>query len=125
MESDIKVKATAAQMNLFSNLYCVKRFVHIEWLNDGKCRNLYEVTLRHADSAGELHGTYTVEYLMKKFREYAYTNLPCHIAGVVNGLINDVHSVLSVLGDKQNVMEFINDALQKESVNVYVQNKAK
>lgn len=122
MESDIKVKATSDQMAMFSSLYCVKWCERIKWLDDGKRRWLYKVTLRHADSAGELHGTYTVETLMKKFSEDAYTNLPCHIAGVVKGLMNDVQSVLSVLGDKRKVTDFINDALQEEDINVKVCN---
>ena len=120
MESDIKVKATEDQMYIFRSLYCVKLSERIKWLNDGKRRWLYKVTLRHADSAGELHGTYTVETLMKKFSEQAYTNLPCHIAGVVKGLMTEVQSVLSVLGEKQAVTDFINDALQTSSVNVKV-----
>lgn len=122
MESDIKVKATSDQMTMFSNLYCVKWCERIKWLGDNKGRWLYKVTLRHADSAGELHGTYTVETLMKKFREDAYTNLPCYIAGVVNDMVKTCGSVLSVLGDKQDVTDFINDALQKKGVSVKVCN---
>lgn len=109
-------------MEIFSNLYCVKWRERIKWLDDGKRRWLYKVTLRHADSAGELHGTYTVETLMKKFSEVAYTNLPCHIAGVVKSLVTDVQSVLSVLGDKRKVTDVINDAIQKKGVNVKVYN---
>ena len=60
MESDIKVKATSKQMMMFGNLYCVKWCERIKWLGDSKGRWLYKVTLRHADDAGELHGTYTV-----------------------------------------------------------------
>ena len=122
MESDIKVKATSDQMTIFSNLYCVKWCERIKWLDDSKRRWLYKVTLRHADSAGELHGTYTVETLMKKFSEDAYTNLPCYIAGVVKGLMTDVQSVLSVLGEKRTVTDVINDALQKKGMNVKVCN---
>lgn len=123
MESDIKVKATSDQMAMFSNLYCVKWCERIKWLDDGKRRWLYKVTLRHADSAGELHGTYTVETLMKKFSEDAYTNLPCHIAGAVKDLMKTCGSVLSVLGDKRDVADFINDALQKEGMSVKVCNR--
>lgn len=122
MESDIKVKATSDQMTMFSNLYCVKWCERIKWLYDSKGRWLYKVTLRHADSAGELHGTYTVETLMRKFSEDAYTNLPCHIAGVVKGLMTDVQSVLSILGEKRTVTDFINDALQKKGFNMKVCN---
>lgn len=122
MESDIKVKATSDQMTMFRNLYCVKWCERIKWLDDGKQRWLYKVTLRHADSAGELHGTYTVETLMKKFSEDAYTNLPCYIAGVVHSLVTDVQSVLSVLGEKRTVTDVINDALKKKGVNVKVCN---
>ena len=120
MESDIKVKATQEQMRMFGELYCVKWCERIKWLGDSKGRWLYEVTLRHADSAGELHGTYTVETLMKKFREDAYTNLPCYIAGAVNDLLKGCEMVLSVIGEKQKVTDFINDALQQKGVDLKV-----
>ena len=122
MESDIKVKATSEQMMMFGNLYCVKWCERIKWLGDSKGRWLYKVTLRHADDAGELHGTYTVETLMKKFREDAYTNFPCYIAGVVNALIKGCGLVLSALGDKQEVTDLINASLQKKGVKVKVIN---
>lgn len=122
MESDIKVKATRMRMDIFCSLYCVKRLEFVKWLGDSKGRSLYNITLRHADSAGELRGTYTVETLMKKFSEDAYTNLPCHIAGEVHRLVNDVQRVLSVLGDKRKVTDVINEALQKQGVNIKVCN---
>lgn len=122
MESDIKVKATSEQMSMFGNLYCVKRCERIKWLGDGKGRWLYKVTLRHADDAGELHGTYTVETLMRKFSEDAYTNFPCYIAGAVKELIKGCELVLSAIGDKQKVTDLINDALQKKGMNVKVCN---
>lgn len=122
MESDIKVKATSDQMAMFRNLYCVKWCERIKWLDDGKQRWLYKVTLRHPEDVGELHGTYTVETLMKKCSNDAYVNLPCYIAGVVKSLMTDVQSVLSVLGEKQTVTDVINDALQKKGVNVKVCN---
>lgn len=120
MESDIKVKATSDQMEIFSRLYCVKWCERIKWLYDSKGRWLYKVTLRHADDAGELHGTYTAETLMKKFREDAYTNFPCYITGVVKDLIKNCELVLPVIGEKQEVTAFINEALQKKGMNVKV-----
>ena len=120
MESDIKVKATSEQMRMFGELYCVKWCERIKWLGDSKGRWLYKVTLRHADSAGELRGTYTVETLMKKFREDAYTNFPCYIAGAVNELVKGCELVLSALGDKQKVTDLINNALQKKGMNLKV-----
>ena len=95
----------------------------IKWLYDSKGRWLYKITLRHADDAGELRGTYTVETLMRKFSEDGYTNLPCYIAGRVNDLMKTCQSTLTILGDKRKVTDVINDALQKKSVNVKVYNK--
>lgn len=120
MESDIKVKATSEQMDVFYKLYCVKWCERIKWLNDGKSRWLYKIRLRHSEEVGELRGMYTVETLMKKFREEAYINLPYYIAGVVNGLIKDCQSVLSAIGDKQKVTVLINDALKQKGVNVKI-----
>lgn len=120
MESNIKVKATSEQMDVFYKLYCVKWCERIKWLNDGKRRWLYKIKLRHSEEVGELRGTYTVETLMKKFREEAYVYLPCYIAGVVNGLIKDCQSVLSAIGDKQKVTVLINDALKQKGVNVKI-----
>lgn len=120
MESDIKVKATSEQMDIFFSLYCVKWCERIKWLGDSKGRWLYKVTLRHSEDAGELHGTYTVEHLMKKFRYQADTNLPGHIAGAISRVVKDCENVLSILGDKQKVTDFINDALQKKGMNLKV-----
>lgn len=123
MESYIKVKATPEQMTMFGNLYCVKRCERIKWLGDGKGRMLYEVILRHAEDAGELRGTYTVQTLMKKFREDAYTNFPCYIAGMVSELMEGCQLVLDAIGDKQSVTDLINEALRKKGVSVKVINE--
>jgi len=116
MESNIKVKATKEMMAIFCDLYCVKRCNHLKWLNDGKRRNLYDVTLRHADNAGELKGTYTVETLMKRFREDGDANLPCMLA---RDLIL-VEGYLAVMGEKDKIAEVINKAFKKMNINLKV-----
>ena len=123
MKSDIKVKATPEQMAMFGNLYCVKWCERIKWLGDGKGRWLYKVTLRHADDAGELHGTYTVQTLMKKFSEDAYTNFPCYITGMMSELTKGCQLVLDAIGDKQSVTDLINEALRKKGMNVKLINE--
>lgn len=116
MESDIKVKATVEMMTIFCDLYCVKRCNHIKWLNDGKRRNLYDVTLRHADAAGELKGTYTVETLMKRFREDGETNLPC----VISHALKDTTEFLSIIGEQDKLAEYINKAFERMNINLKV-----
>lgn len=116
MESDIKVKATEEMMSIFCDLYCVKRCRHIKWLDDGKRRNLYDVTLRHADAAGELKGTYTVETLMKRFRENGEANLP----GVLARDLRLAGCYLAVIGEKDRMAEVINKAFEKLKINLKV-----
>ena len=116
MESDIKVKATEDQMCIFRSLYCVKWSERIKWLNDGKRRWLYKVTLRHADAAGELKGTYTVETLMKRFREDGETNLPC----MISHALKDTTEFLSIIGEQDKLAEYINKAFERMNINLKV-----
>lgn len=116
MESDIKVKATEDQMCIFCSLYCVKWSERIKWLNDGKRRWLYNVTLRHDDDAGELHGTYTVEFLMKKFRRDGELNLPC----MIRNALRDTTSFLAIIGEQGKLAEYINKAFDQMNIDLKV-----
>lgn len=116
MESHIKVKATFEQMEIFCCVYCVKQCSRIKWLNDGKNRWLYEIILRHNDDAGELHGTYTVETIMRRFREDADVNLPYFVRKAVR----DTLTCLSVLGERERLAEVFNVAMQEYGLKVKV-----
>ena len=116
MESEIKVKATDDKMCIFCSLYCVKRCEQIEWLNDGTRRWLYRVTLRHADDAGELRGTYNVETLMKRFRHDGQVNLPC----MISDTLRDTTAYLAVIGEQDKLAEYINKAFERMNINLKV-----
>lgn len=116
MESNIKVKATEDQMYIFCSLYCVKWRERIEWLNDGKHRWLYKVTLRHAEDAGELRGTYNVETLMKRFVTDGQTNLPC----MISRALRDTTDYLAIIGEQDKLAEYINKAFERMNINLKV-----
>lgn len=116
MESDIKVKATEDQMYIFRALYCVKRSERVKWLNDGKRRWLYKVTLRHDEDAGELRVTYTVETLMKRFRHDGQVNLPC----MIGAALRDTTTYLAIIGEQDKLAEYINKAFERMNINLKV-----
>ena len=116
MESDIKVKATFEKMDLFQSLYCVKWCRRIKWLNDGKNRWLFDVTLRHAEDVGELRGTYNVETLMKRFVTDGQTNLP----RMISCALRDTTAYLAIIGEQDKLAEYINKAFERMNINLKV-----
>lgn len=108
MESRIKVKATAEQMQTFFSLCNVRCYEQIKWLNDNKGRYLYNVTLRHDDEAGKLRGVHTVESLMIKFRKEVEGGL----LGFSKSKLADVFFVLDALGERERLPDVLNKALK-------------
>lgn len=110
MESDIKVKATTDQMDFFESHFCVKYWERDKFLHDKKGRCLWKVRLRHGEEHGKLKGTYTVEYLMEKFRnEACHTDLKREIRSVIDKCVQE----LSFFGEIGSLPCIINEVLSR------------
>ena len=117
METNIKVKATLAQMDMFAELCCVKSYEWDKWLNDGKRRNLYRVTLRHGEDDGIKEGcTYTVETLLKKCWRDVETNL----FGNIRRRLSEIMDVFSFVreDDKTRRIAMLNKVLQEYGLDI-------
>lgn len=107
MESRIKVKATEEQMKSFFLLCNVRFYERLKWLNDNKGRYLYDVILRY-EEVGKLKCTYTVEFLIKKFRN----DVECSLSSFCKSKIADVLFVLDALGNPNRLQDVPNEALR-------------
>lgn len=110
MESDIKVKATSEQMDFFCSHFYVKYWERDRFLHDKKGRWLWNVRLRHSEEAGKLKGTYTVEFLMEKFRnEACHTNLKHKIRAAIDECVKE----LDFFDELGNLPRMINEVLSQ------------
>lgn len=112
MESTIKIKATRAEWNIISNLFCVK-YCHASIYDgvrksDGKSVYLYKIDLRHAEEVGRLRGTYTAKGLVKKLApEHPYIG-----TGYVDDIITDLDTIKKLFGNDLGFKQLLIEKLQ-------------
>lgn len=112
MESTIKIRATRAEWDIISSLFCVKYCYDSVYegvrKSDGKSVFLYKIDLRHAEEVGRLRGTYTAKGLVKKLApEHPYI-----VTGYVDDIITDLDTITKLFGKDLGFKQLLIEKLQ-------------